>query len=169
MRRVLLMALDSVGIDPLGHDRLDSVYADSRFLFPRGRMPQPTAIVDGPVGGALVETAVARDDAGGAIECAITYTSIFSGQSALDRHGLMHGLGMNERLLKTMVDENNLFCRFAEQVAFSHGHPKSLVPTWYFGPDAAAQASRMRRPEQIFHVIAEHAGVSGLARCRAGA
>lgn len=35
MRR-LLIALDSVGIDPFGHDRPDSVYSESRFLFPRG-------------------------------------------------------------------------------------------------------------------------------------
>jgi bisphosphoglycerate-independent phosphoglycerate mutase (AlkP superfamily) len=45
-----------------------------------------------------------------------------------------------------------------EQVAFSHGHPKSRVPTWYFGPDAESQADRMRRPEAIFHVVAERAG-----------
>jgi 2,3-bisphosphoglycerate-independent phosphoglycerate mutase len=43
-----------------------------------------------------------------------------------------------------------------EQVAFTRGHPKSKVPTWYFGPDAEAQASRLRHPEGIFHVIAEH-------------
>jgi 2,3-bisphosphoglycerate-independent phosphoglycerate mutase len=43
-----------------------------------------------------------------------------------------------------------------EQVAFTRGHPKSKVPTWYFGPDAEAQVSRMRNPEGIFHVIAEH-------------
>jgi hypothetical protein len=42
-----------------------------------------------------------------------------------------------------------------EQVAFSHGHPKSRVPTWYFGPDALAQANRLRTPEAIFHVVAE--------------
>ena len=35
MSRVILIALDSVGIDPLGHDRPESVYAHSRFLFPR--------------------------------------------------------------------------------------------------------------------------------------
>jgi hypothetical protein len=61
----------------------------------------------------LIETVVARDDAPGAIECAITYTSIFSGQSALDRHGLMNGLGMNEATLKDMVRRDNLFRRFA--------------------------------------------------------
>ena len=35
-RRQILIALDSVGIDPLGHDRPESVYGDGRFLFPRG-------------------------------------------------------------------------------------------------------------------------------------
>src|SRR5262249_37436038 len=43
-----------------------------------------------------------------------------------------------------------------EQVAFTRGHPKSKVPTWYFGPDALAQAARMRRPEGIFGVIASY-------------
>jgi hypothetical protein len=55
---------------------------------------------------------VARDDAPGAIECAITYTSLFSGQSALERHGLMNGLGMNEQTLKEMVRHDNLYRRF---------------------------------------------------------
>jgi hypothetical protein len=55
---------------------------------------------------------VARDDTPGAIECAITYTSIFSGQSALERHGLMNGLGMNEGTFKSMVRSDNLFRRF---------------------------------------------------------
>ncbi|HJZ53817.1 MAG TPA: hypothetical protein VKE74_02605 [Gemmataceae bacterium] len=346
MSRVILIALDSVGIDPLGHDRPDSVYAQSRFLFPRCTGPDPLPLPDAPTPGALVETVVAQRDQPGAIECAITYTSIFSGQSALERHGLMHGLGLNEPTLQQMVREQNLFRRFAhpclanaifpvhlpflgssfaqdlipacdrseveavlqldgrpvrlrgsdkhgfaelftlaeinqnifvyaareagvplrgwddvrggraltgtmthelearfnwdalgqsalprcepreaaevllalagqhdftfykyqladlvshtgrvdlarcvfgvietfvevvlrgidpretvvlmtsdhghlEQVAFSHGHPKSRVPTWYFGPDAPAHADRMRRPEGIFHVIAERAG-----------
>jgi bisphosphoglycerate-independent phosphoglycerate mutase (AlkP superfamily) len=42
-----------------------------------------------------------------------------------------------------------------EQVAFTRGHPKSRVPTWYFGPNAVVQADRLRRPEGIFHVVAE--------------
>ncbi len=112
MPRVLLIALDSVGIDPLGHDRPQSVYARSQFLFPAGRGPDPLPILDAPVPGALVETAVASADAPGAIECAITYTSIFSGESAVERHGLMNGLGMNEQMLKDMVRSNNLFSRF---------------------------------------------------------
>jgi hypothetical protein len=45
-----------------------------------------------------------------------------------------------------------------EQVAFSHGHPKSRVPTWYFGENAESQADRMRRPEGIFQVVADFAG-----------
>jgi hypothetical protein len=347
--RVILIALDSVGIDPLGHNRPESVYAQSRFLFPRRTGADPLPLADSPVPGALVETVVAEGDDCGAIECAITYTSIFSGRSALARHGLMHGLGLNEQMLKEMVREDNLFRHFAnpclanalfpvhlpflgssfvqelipecdrkaveavllldgrpvqlkgpdkhgfaelftlgeinqnifvhaareagvplrswddvrrgqaltgtlthelegrfnwdafgvpalsrrdprdaaevllalanrhdftfykyqladlvshtgqedlardvfaviedfveavlrgidpretvviitsdhghlEQVAFSKGHPKSRVPTWYFGPDAEVHAGQMRRPEGIFHVIAEHGHLSG--------
>ena len=50
----------------------------------------------------------------GAIECALTYTSIFSGQSAVARHGLMRGLGLNESLLKDMVSGDNLFRHFTD-------------------------------------------------------
>src|SRR6266568_863161 len=100
MPRVILIALDSVGIDPLGHNRPDSVYAQSRFLFPRRAGHDPCPLPDSPAPGALVETVVAGPDDRGAIECAITYTSIFSGQSALERHGLMNGLGLNEQTLK---------------------------------------------------------------------
>ena len=348
MARVILIALDSVGIDPLGHDRPESVYAHSRFLFPRRTGPDPLPLPDAPVPGALVETVVADESGTGAIECAITYASIFSGQSALDRHGLMRGLGLNEATLRELVREDNLFRHFAapglanalfpvhlpflgssfvqdlvpaldreaieaalrldgqpvrlrgpnkhgfaelftlgeinqnifvhaareagvplltwddvrreraltgtlthelearfnwdalglsapaprdpgaaarvlldfaarhdftfykyqladlvshtgrvdlarevfgvietfvgavlrgidrrevvvivtsdhghlEQVAYSHGHPKSRVPTWYFGPDAATQADRLRRPEGIFHVVVEHGTVA---------
>ncbi|HLJ11353.1 MAG TPA: hypothetical protein VKU82_09190 [Planctomycetaceae bacterium] len=42
-----------------------------------------------------------------------------------------------------------------EQLGTSRGHPKSKVPTWYFGPDASACVSRLGRPEGIFHVMAE--------------
>jgi hypothetical protein len=341
---MVLIALDSVGIDPLGHDRPESVYSNSRFLFPRQVAGDVLRLPDAPVPGALVETEVADGSASGAIECAITYTSIFTGQSALERHGLMQGLGLKETLLNGMVKETNLFHLFRnpclanaifpihlpflgssfvddllptrdrevieeellldgrpvrlrgrdkhgfaalftlgeinqnifvhaareagvrlltwddvrrgealtatmthelegrfnwealglsalprltpreaaevllklaerhdfifykyqladlvshtgrvdlarevfdeietfaeallrgidsretvvivtsdhghlEQVAFSHGHPKSKVPTWYFGRDAEAHAARMRRPENIFHVVAEH-------------
>jgi Metalloenzyme superfamily len=113
MPRVILIALDSVGIDPLGHNRPDSVYAQSRFLFPRQLGHDPVSLPDSPAPGALVETVVAGPDDRGAIECAITYTSIFSGQSALERHGLMNGLGLDEQTLKGMVQEDNLFQHFA--------------------------------------------------------
>jgi len=112
MRRLLLIALDSVGIDPLGHDRPESVYAQSRFLFPQGQSGALLSVTDGPIRGALVETDVVGNHATGAIECAITYTSIFSGKSAIDRHGLMVGLGLKEKLLKELVEEDNLFRHF---------------------------------------------------------
>jgi hypothetical protein len=114
MSRVILIALDSVGIEPHGHSRPDSVYAQSRFLFPRGHGGQPLELTASPIPGILVEAAVVHGADTGAFECAITYTSIFSGQSALERHGLMHGLGMKEQMLKEMVNEDNMFHRFAE-------------------------------------------------------
>jgi hypothetical protein len=112
--RVILIALDSVGIDPEGHTRPESVYCRSRFLFPRRSDLDPLPLTDGPCPGALVETVVAAPDQPGAIECSITYTSIFSGRSALERHGLMHGLGLKESVLQEMVREDNLFQRFAD-------------------------------------------------------
>jgi len=112
LKHRLLIALDSVGIDPLGHDRPQSVYGDSRFLFPRGCAGAPLPIRDAPVPGILVETDVTEGAELGAIECAITYTSIFSGQSALREHGLMRGLGLNDRLLERMVSRDSLFKRF---------------------------------------------------------
>jgi len=102
-----------VGIDPLGHDRSESVYAQSRFLFPKGRGGEAMPLPESPISGALVETDVVGDDQRGAIECAITYTSMFSGQSAVDRHGLMHGLGLKEQSLQEMIRESNLFRWFA--------------------------------------------------------
>ncbi|MBI1832944.1 MAG: hypothetical protein HYR84_16005 [Planctomycetes bacterium] len=145
MPRILLIALDSVGIDPRGHDRAESVYADSRFLFPacppRSGSEQPMPLRDSPVPGALIETVVAPEDAPGAIECAITYTSIFSGRSALSAHGLMNGLGLNERTLKDMVRRDNLFRRsrapclanaiFPAHLAFlGTSFVQNLVPTF---------------------------------------
>src|SRR5262245_61701981 len=103
----ILIALDSVGIDPLGHERPESVYADSRFLFPRGVQGNVVAINEAPVPGALTATDVIGDDARGAIECALTYTSIFSGQSAVDQHGLMRGLGLKEGLFKQLIAQAN--------------------------------------------------------------
>ncbi len=109
MRHVLLLALDSVGVDPLGHNRPESVYAQSRFLFPRGQAGDLLAVRHAPWPGALVETDVIGGHERGAIECAITYTSIFSGQSAVEKHGLMRGLGLQESLLKDLVARDNLF------------------------------------------------------------
>src|SRR6516164_2118483 len=112
-RRIILLALDSVGIDPLGHHRPESVYGQSRFLFPAAQgdvLPLP----DAPVPGALVETDVIGGAERGAIECALTYTSIFSGQSAVARHGLMRGLALNEALLKDLVSGDNLFRHFSD-------------------------------------------------------
>src|SRR5260370_15763519 len=84
MPRVILIALDSVGIDPLGHNRPDSVYAQSRFLFPRRLGHDPCSLPDSPIPGALAETVVAGTDGRGAIEGGITYNSIFSRQSYLE-------------------------------------------------------------------------------------
>jgi hypothetical protein len=105
-RRGVLIAVDSVGIDPLGHDRADSVYAESRFLFPRPASGDPLAV---DPGGALVETDVTQGLTSGAIECALTYTTLFSGVSAVERHGLMEGLGLKDALLEALIDERNLF------------------------------------------------------------
>lgn len=115
--RVILIALDSVGIDPLGHDRADSVYSGSEFLFPSGMAGDVLPVVrrcpDGTCrDGILVETDVTGGAERGAIECAITYASIFTGIDALDRHGLMRGLGLSDRVLEEMVAESNLFRRF---------------------------------------------------------
>jgi len=49
MQRTLLIALDSVGIDPLGHQRADSVYARSRFLFPADQTGDMLALTAGPI------------------------------------------------------------------------------------------------------------------------
>src|SRR5207237_1515440 len=86
MQRILI-ALDSVGIDPLGHNRPDSVYSTSRFLFPKGATGRVLALQDSPQPGILIETDVTDGAEQGAIECAITNTSIFSGQSASREHG----------------------------------------------------------------------------------
>lgn len=111
-RHGILIAVDSVGIDPLGHDRPESVYAESEFLFPHGRSGATIDIESGPVAGVLVETDVTAGEARGSIECALTYTSHFTGESAVRRVGLMQGLGLNHRSLEQMVDESNLFRRF---------------------------------------------------------
>jgi hypothetical protein len=75
----------------------------------------------------------------GAIECAITYTSIFSGQSAIREHGLMRGLGLKDRLLEEIVSRDNLFRRiercclanaiFPAHVAFlGNSYVQQLIP-----------------------------------------
>src|SRR5579871_987973 len=97
-RRGILIALDSVGIDPRGHDHPDSVYRDSSFLFPRDRRGELVQLDSPQLEGALVETDVTGGSDRGAIECAITYASIFTGRSALERHGLMQGLGLKGQL-----------------------------------------------------------------------
>jgi hypothetical protein len=108
-RRIILLALDSVGIDPQGHDRPGSVYQHSRFLFPPGEPAGCLTIANSPVPGVLVETDVTSGCDRGSIECALTYTSIFSGESAVDRHGLMRALGLKESVLKEMIARGNLF------------------------------------------------------------
>lgn len=37
-----------------------------------------------------------------------------------------------------------------EQVGFTKGHPKSKVPTWYFGAGKMEMVELLRRPEGIF-------------------
>ena len=112
--RCVLIAVDSVGIDPLGHNRADSVYGESRFLFPRDASGDLLALPEAPVEGALVETDVTDGQFQGAIECALTYTSIFSGKSAVGQHGLMQGLGLKDKLLESLIDQANLFSLFPD-------------------------------------------------------
>jgi len=112
--RGILIAVDSVGIDPFGHDRPESVYSDSRFLFPRGKRGEVLELSNAPLNGALVETDVTAGRERGGIECALTYTSIFTGQSAVRRHGLVQSLGLKDQLLETMVAEHNLFALFGD-------------------------------------------------------
>lgn len=109
--KALLVALDSVGIDPLGHDRPESIYSGSRFLFPRAR-GRVLDLPDAPVEGALVETDVTGGRTSGSIECALTYTTLFTGRDAVAAHGLVEGLGAQERLLDGLVDQGTLFDRF---------------------------------------------------------
>ncbi len=114
MERGVLIALDSVGVDPLGHDRPGSVYRDSQFLFPSGRPDTVVPVVrQRPDGsecrGLLVQTDVTGGRERGSIECALTYTSIFTGIDALDHHGLVAGLGLKDAVLESLVAESNLF------------------------------------------------------------
>lgn len=139
-RHTILIALDSVGLDPRGHDHPDSVYRDSRFLFPKGAKGDLLALPNAPVEGALVATDVTGPNTTGAIECAITYTSIFTGRSALDRHGLMKGLGLKGSLLEALVAESNLLALVPNSLVanalfpahlpfFGSSYAQDLVPT----------------------------------------
>jgi len=40
-----------------------------------------------------------------------------------------------------------------DSITVSQGHPRSNVPTWYFGPAVASIAEQLARPEGIFHVL----------------
>ena len=126
-RRIILLALDSVGIDPLGHERAESVYAQSRFLFPRGAAGDVVPIAAAPIPGALIATDVVGQNERGAIECALTYTSIFSGHSAVDEHGLMRGLGLNEGLFKRLIAKDNLFRHFQKPCLLNAIFPAHLA------------------------------------------
>jgi bisphosphoglycerate-independent phosphoglycerate mutase (AlkP superfamily) len=68
-------------------------------------------------------------------------------------HAVLQSVASSDTAVVITSDHGHL-----EQVGFSRGHPKSRVPTWYFGPDSASQAARMRRPEAIFQVITELGG-----------
>lgn len=141
---VILIALDSVGVDPLGHARPESVYSESRFLFERTSERAdagPLPLARGPRPGAWIETDVTGGRDLGAIECAITYTSIFSGRSALDAHGLMEGLGVRDSVLEGLLAERNLFAAVegaclmnalfpAEIPALRTSYVDDLLPSW---------------------------------------
>lgn len=123
---VILIALDSVGIDPLGHDRPESVYSQSAFLFPPGEAGSPRPVSAGPRPGALVETDVTGGRTLGTIECAITYASIFSGRSALAEHGLMEGLGLRKDVLERLLAEQNLFAEVPSACLANALFPREL-------------------------------------------
>lgn len=105
----ILIALDSVGIDPLGHTRPESVYAESAFLFPPAATGPVASLPNAPVAGVLYETEVTDGCTHGAIECALTYTTLFSGINAIREHGLMQGLGLKNALLESLIRQQNLF------------------------------------------------------------
>ena len=173
-QRTLLIALDSVGIDPLGHNRLDSIYSDSEFLFPSGANGDALQVshdrTDGTRrDGVLVETDVTGGAEFGSIECAITYTSIFTGSDALQRHGMMQGLGLNNRVLEAMVGECNLFrcfdspclanAIFPLHLGFIGGsYVEDLVPSVTadeFESHATFQGKPVRLPGRGDHAFAE--------------
>lgn len=114
MNRGILIAIDSVGIDPLGHDRPESVYSESRFLFPKGAGGGVLSLPEAPVEGALVETDVTGGLERGGIECSLTYTAIFSGTSAVAKHGLVSGLALKDSVLEEMIGQSNLLRLFPD-------------------------------------------------------
>jgi hypothetical protein len=142
----IMIALDSVGIDPLGHDRPESVYSASECLFPRGARGELLSLPHSPVEGALVETDVTEGQNTGAIECAITYTAHFTGQSAVARHGLLQGLGLRERLLKEMVGESNLFRLFPNACLANAMFPAHLE---FFGTSFTQDLLRSYSREEV--------------------
>lgn len=113
-RKALLIAIDSIGLDPLGADRPESVYFGSAFLFPKLTASPVQPLRDSPIPGVLVETDVTDGEPRGGIECALTYTSIFCGRSAVRAHGLMRGLGLKDSVFEEMIRENNLFKQFTK-------------------------------------------------------
>jgi hypothetical protein len=144
--RKILIALDSVGIDPLGHDRPESVYSQSDFLFPCG---ESAPIIEVPVpgwNGVLVETDVVDGHESGAIECAITYASIFSGRSVIREHGLMRELGLNERLLEQLVSSDNLFRHFERSCLANAIFPAHLE---FFGNSYVQDQAQAFTREQV--------------------
>jgi hypothetical protein len=145
-QRGLLIAVDSVGIDPLGHTRPESVYSASEFLFPHGLRGELLRLPDAPTEGALVETDVTGGQDRGAIECAITYTALFTGQDAVARHGLLQGLGLREQLLKDMVHESNLFQLFPDACLANAIFPVHLA---FFGSSFVQDILPARSREEV--------------------
>src|SRR2546422_6487024 len=101
--RGILIAVDGVGIDPFGHDRPDSVYSDSRFLFPRGKRGEVLELSNAPLNGALVETDVTAGRERGGIEGALTHTNIFTGQKGGRPHRPVESPGFEDQPLGPMV------------------------------------------------------------------
>lgn len=162
----ILIALDSVGIDPLGHNRPESVYSESRFLFPRGGQGEVLPLPAAPRPGILVETDVTGGAEQGAIECAIITFYKYQIPDLVSHTGRVElarevfaiierfvgeVLSRTDPAVTTVVitsDHGHL-----EQLSSSRGHPKSKVPTWYFGPQPGLRAPLLARPEGIFRVL----------------
>lgn len=158
-RKGLLIALDSVGIAPCGVDRPESVYSESTFLFPKPPLVDVQLLPDAPTPGALVATDVADGRDKGSIECALTYTTLFSGRSAVRDHGLMRGLGLDDARLEAAIDASNLFCRFARPclanalfpahlACFGNSYTQDLLPS-YSRQDVEAGLCYQGRPVRL--------------------